>query len=176
MNQGAPPEAAWVAIPIVLLVLFLRMRRLGRDRRLRVEWLWITPALLLVVAGLVMTQSPLAGLDWLWLAPAFLAGAGIGFWRGRLTVVTVDPASHALTSRSSPAALYLLVAVLLVRMGLRYLLISEASPLHINAALITDAFLVFAVGLVAVQRLEIWIRARRLLAEARAAGASADVA
>lgn len=173
--QGAPPEAAWVAIPLILLVLFLRMRRLSRERKLRVEWLWVTPVLLLVIAGLVMSQTPLTGLDWLWLVPAFLVGAGIGFWRGRLTTVTVDPASHALTSRASPAALYLLVAVLVLRIGLRFLLTAEASALHVNAALITDAFLVFAVGLVAVQRLEIWIRARRLLAEARAAGVQADV-
>jgi hypothetical protein len=173
--QGVPPEAVWVAVPLVLFVLFLRLRRAGRDRRLRVERLWITPALLLVIAGLVISQAPLAGLDALWLAPAFLIGGAIGFWRGRLTTVTVDPASHALTSRASPAALYLLVAVLAARIGLRYLLTAEASALHLNAALITDAFLVFAVGLVAVQRLEIWIRARRLLAEARAAGVSADV-
>lgn len=173
--QGAPPQVAWVAIPIVLLVLFLRVRRLGQERKLRVEWLWITPVLLLVIAGLVMTQTPLAGVDWLWLVPAFAVGAGIGFWRGRLTTVTVDPASRALTSRASPAALYLLVGVLVLRLGLRFLLTAEASTLHVNAALITDAFLVFAVGLVAVQRLEIWIRARKLLAEARAAGAAADV-
>ena len=56
--QAAPPEAAWVAVPLILLVLFIRLRRAGRDRRLRVEWLWVTPVLLLVVAGLMMTQAP----------------------------------------------------------------------------------------------------------------------
>jgi hypothetical protein len=170
--EHAPPQAAWVAIPIMLLVVFLRMRRMSQHRALRVEWLWVTPVILLIIAGLVMSQSPLAGMDWLWLVPAFLIGGGIGFWRGRLTTVTVDPETHALTSKASPAALYLLVAVLAERIGLRYLLAAEASTLHVNAALITDTFLVFAVGVVAVQRTEVWIRARKLLAEARAAKAA----
>lgn len=172
MDQ-APPQAAWVAIPIVLLVVFLRIRRMSQHRPLRVEWLWVMPVLLLVIAGLVMAQTPLAGLDWLWLIPPFLIGAGLGYWRGRLTMVTVDPETHALTSKASPAALYLLVAVIAVRLGLRYLLAAEGSNLHLNAALITDAFLVFAVGVVAVQRIEVWIRARKLLAEARAVKAAA---
>jgi len=171
--EQAPPQAAWVAIPIILLVVFLRIRRMSQHRPLRVEWLWVMPVLLLVIAGLVMAQTPLAGLDWLWLIPPFLIGGALGFWRGRLTLVTVDPETHALTSKASPAALYLLVGVIVLRIGLRYLLTAEASSLHINAALITDAFLVFAVGVVAVQRIEVWIRARRLLTKARAAKVAA---
>ncbi|OJU09564.1 MAG: hypothetical protein BGN86_02570 [Caulobacterales bacterium 68-7] len=172
-TTGAPPNTAWIAIPIVLLVLVFRLRGMSRDRRLRVEWLWLMPVMLLAVAGLMLAQFPLAGFDWAWLIPAFALGAVVGFWRGRLTTVTVNPETHALTSRASPAALYLLGGVILLRLGLRYLLEAEASTLHLNAALVTDAFLAFAVGLVAVQRLEVWIRARRLLAEARAAKAAA---
>jgi hypothetical protein len=162
------PNAAWIAIPIVLLVLFFRLRRAQQERKLRVEWLWVTPLLLLVIAGLVLWQSPLAGLDWLWLAPAFAVGGAIGFWRGRLTTVTVDPETHALTSRTSPLGMYLLVGVLVLRIGLRALFTAEASAWHVNGAVITDAFVVFAVGLVAIQRIEVWVRATRLLAAARA--------
>jgi hypothetical protein len=46
--------------------------------------------------------------------------------------------------------------------------------LHLNALLITDSFVVFAIGMILVQQLEIWLRCRRLLAEARAAKAAAD--
>jgi Protein of unknown function (DUF1453) len=173
--QQAPPQAAWIAIPLVLLVLFFRLRRASSDQALRIERLWITPALLLIVAGLVLFQSPLSGFDWAWLVPAFAVGGAAGFWRGRFTLVTIDPATHALTSRTSPLGMYLLVAILALRIGLRLLLTAEASSLHLNAALITDAFLVFAVGLVALQRIEVWIRASKLLADARAAGAAADL-
>ena len=56
----------------------------------------------------------------------------------------------------------------MVRIALRSYLTTQASAWHMNAAVITDAFVVFAVGLIAAQRLEIFVRARQLLAKARA--------
>ncbi len=158
----------WVA-PIVLLLIVYRLRNGAREKALKIETLWVIPVMLLIVGGLVIRQAPIPGLDWLWLIPVFVAGAALGYWRGRLTVVTVNPETHALTSRTSAAGLYLVIGVLAVRLGLRAFLTAEATTLHLNVALITDAFLVFALGLIAAQRLEIWIRARRLLAQARAA-------
>ncbi len=160
---------SWWIAPLVLALIVYRLRNGAREKALRIERLWIIPALLLTAGGLAIQQTPIAGLGWLWLLPIFALGAALGYWRGRFTLVTVDPETHALTSRTSAAGLYLIVAVLAVRLGLRAFLTAEAPALHLNVALITDAFLVFAVGLIAAQRLEIWIRARRLLAEARAA-------
>lgn len=163
----------WIA-PLVVALIIYRLRNGAREKALRVERLWIPPALLLVAGGLAIQQTPIAGLGWLWLIPIFIAGAALGYWRGRFTLVTVNPETHALTSRTSAAGLYLIVAILALRLGLRAFLTAEASTLHLNVALITDAFLLFAVGLIAAQRVEIWIRARRLLAQARAAKAAAQ--
>jgi hypothetical protein len=158
----------WIA-PLVLVLIVYRLRNGAREKVLKIERLWVIPALLLIIGGLMIWQTPIAGFGWIWLVPTFAAGAALGYWRGRFTLVTVNPETHDLTSRTSAAGLYLIVAVLVVRLGLRVFLTAEASTWHLNVALITDAFLVFAVVLVAAQRLEIWIRARGLLAEARAA-------
>jgi membrane protein CcdC involved in cytochrome C biogenesis len=161
-----------VTLAVVAALILWRLRAAGRERALRIERLWITPTLLVIVGGLVLSQTSLPGADWLWLVPALGAGAAIGFWRGRFTAVSIDPQSHALTSKTSPAGLYLLIGLLLVRIALRAYLATKASSLHLDVALLTDAFLVFAIGLVATQRLEIWVRARRLIAAARAPGAN----
>jgi hypothetical protein len=160
----------WIA-PLVLALIVYRLRSGARDKALKIERLWVIPVLLLIVGGLMIWQTPIAGPAWLWLIPIFIAGAALGYWRGRFTLVTVNPETHDLTSRTSAAGLYLIIAVLAVRIGLRAFLTAEASAWHLNVALITDAFLVFAIGLIAAQRLEIWIRARGLLADARAARA-----
>jgi hypothetical protein len=53
-----------------------------------------------------------------------------------------------------------------VRYGLR-MLAREAAPVHLSATTIVDAFLALAFGLIALQRLEMFLRGRKLLAEAK---------
>lgn len=171
--QHLASPRTYIPLIVLALIIVLRLRAVGRERALKIERLWITPILLLVIGGLVLAQSPLPGFDWLWMIPALAVGGAIGYWRGRFTAVSVDPQTHALTSKTSPAGFILLIVLLGLRIALRTYLTAEASSLHVSVALITDAFLVFAIGLIAAQRLEIWIRARRLLGEARAAKAAA---
>ena len=45
---------------------------------------------------------------------------------------------------------------------LRDLIESHAAEWHLNALAVTDAFLVFAMGLIVMQRVEMYIRARRI--------------
>jgi hypothetical protein len=59
------------------------------------------------------------------------------------------------------------LVLIIVRQGLRL----EASTLGFNLAFVTDLLVVFALGLFAATRLEMYLRARRLLDQARAAGA-----
>lgn len=158
----------WIA-PLILLLVIYRIRRSSQERALKIERLWVIPALLLIAGAVTIWQTPIAGLGWLWLIPTFAVGAALGYWRGRFTVVTIDPETHKLTSRTSAVGLYLVIGVLAIRIALRAFVAAEASAMHLNVALFTDAFLIFAVGLIAAQRLEIWIRARKLLTQARAA-------
>jgi hypothetical protein len=163
-----------IAAPIILVVLFLRMRSLSQTRRLRVEWLWVTPAILIGLTALSFAPAPPTGSDWIWLGVALVLGGALGWYRGKMMHIGVDPETHILSTRASAAAMYFIVLLLVARLGLRYVAIDEAQSWHLSPTLISGAFLVFAVGLLGVQRVEMFLRAQRLLSEARASRAAAQ--
>ncbi len=160
-----------ITIAIVAVVFALRFRNLNRERRLKLELMWILPVLLVAAMVAALLQFPPRGLDWAWLAAILALGATIGWWRGKLIPIAIDPETHLLNTKPSPAALLFLLGLFVVRFGLRELLQSEASAWHIKAVLITDGFIVLGVGLLAVSRIEMALRAWGLLREARAAKA-----
>ncbi|HTK33911.1 MAG TPA: CcdC protein domain-containing protein [Caulobacteraceae bacterium] len=166
------PDARLLSYLVMALaaagVLALRMRRLSRARPLRLERLWIAPALLIVAMALLLVQAPPRSSDWPWLALALAIGGGLGWVRGGTMAIAVDEKTHALNVRASPVAILFLVGLVVIRTGLRGALVGNGSVLHLSTALVTDVFLMFAVGLLGMQRLEMAIRARRLLAVARA--------
>ena len=91
-------------------------------------------------------------------------GGGIGWRRGALMRITVDPETHALGQQASPAALLFIVVLIVARQGLRY----EGTALGLNVFQVTGILTAFALGLVAATRAEMFVRGRRLVAEARA--------
>jgi hypothetical protein len=156
----------------VLLIIALRVRRMGRAQRLKLEWLWVVPTLMSAAAAATLVHMPPASGDWPWLVLALAVGAGFGWLRGATMAITVDPQTHELNMKATPQALFLLAGLFIVRFAMRGAIMDgAAASWHLSAVFITDLFIVFAVGLFAVQRLEMALRARRLLAEARAAGA-----
>lgn len=162
-----------ITVAVIAVVFALRFRGMTRERPLRLELIWIMPALLVAAMVAVLLQFPPHGVDWVWLAAIFAVGSAIGWWRGKLMPITIDPETHVLNIKPSPAAILFLLGLFVVRFALRALIESEASSWHINAALITDGFIVLGVGLLAVSRVEMGLRAWGLLREARAAKAAA---
>jgi len=63
----------------------------------------------------------------------------------------------------------LILGIFALRYLLRSFLGGEASVLHVTAADLTDAFMVLAVGVVCSQRVEWFLRARQMIAQAKAA-------
>lgn len=165
--QVQPMHQSWISyaitIGVVLVVMALRMRRMGQMRPLKLGGLWIVPALYLVVAAVMFIQLPPTG--WVGIASlvALLLGAALGWQRGRMMHISVDPETHALNQKASPAAMLFLVALIVVRMLGRGLLGSEG----ISPAMLTDPLIAFALGMFSLTRLEMYLRARRLLDEAR---------
>lgn len=159
-----------IGVGVAAAFMIFRLTRARKSKPLRLEWLWVLPAVLLLATAALLWQMPPRGLEWLWLALAFALGGAIGWQRGRMMKIIVDPETHDLNQQASPAAIIFLVALVAVRYALREGLSAEAEAWHLSAAFLTDVFVVFAMGILSVTRLEMFLRARRLLAEAKAAG------
>ncbi|HYD44009.1 MAG TPA: CcdC protein domain-containing protein [Phenylobacterium sp.] len=163
---GAPSPSfgpAWAPYLIMAAFMGLALLRGSRRRDLSVNRLWIMPTVLLVGALLLFSQQAAPSPVMFAVHIAALAlGAFVGWWRGRLTHIEVDEETGRMTSRSSPLGMALLAGLVMVRYAARDLISANAERLHVTAIDIADAFLLFALGLVCVQRLEMWLRAKKI--------------
>ena len=158
-----------IGMGVALIIVLLRNQQ---ARRLRVELLWIRPVvfLALTVASLVAEPPILTPLALVIMVVGLGLGCALGWQRGRLMHIEVDPATHMLRSKASPLGLVFIVVLLVARFGLRAVMAQYAREWHLPFVAVADAFLLFLVGLLAVQALEMWLRANRLLTAARAGG------
>lgn len=167
--HGAPANAQLWSNLVPLLFLGLVILRNSRARTLRIERLWISPTVVMAMTVLTFAASPPptpVGIVMDFVALAL--GAGLGWWRARASRLTVAPETHIITSKVSAAGMFLILGIFAARYVLRSVLASDATVLHISAIEASDSFLILAVGLVSAQRIEWLIRARRMLATARA--------
>ena len=169
MNGPATSYAPLISLVVIAIILAFRMRRLALPRPLRTQWLWVVPGVLLAVTVTALVFAPPAGLDWVWLAGALAIGGVLGWYRGKTMRITVDPQTHALMASASPAAIAFVIALVAVRYGLRYVAMDGMIGAHVSTTLVTDVLMAFGLGLLGVQRLEMWLRSRRLVSQARAA-------
>jgi hypothetical protein len=169
-HGGMAPEILRYAIPavIILAVLAFRLRSMSRERPLKIERLWIIPALYLVIAGLTFARVPPHGLGWLYCLLGLGAGVALGWQRGKMMRITVDPATHEIFQRASPAAMLFILCLILVRTAARNADSLGGGMIHVDVLVVTDVLIAFALGLLTTQRIEMYLRARRLLGEARA--------
>lgn len=169
------PMQLIIAIGVFALFVVLRLRRYAQARPLKAEQLWIVPLVFAVITALIFVQTPPTMRDTPWLAGVALLGAIVGWYRGKMMRIIVDPKTHALSQAASPAAMLFILAIFAFRYGLRYMLGEEAQAWGFSLNLLADAPMAFAVAMFALQRLEMFIRARRLLGEARAAHTTAPM-
>ncbi len=167
-----PGSNIWVSYAvtavIIAVVLALRWRRMSRVRPLKLETLWVFPTLYAALAAYMYWAHPPQGWAWGFCLLALLLGAGLGWQRGKMMRIAVDPATHALNQSASPAAVLFIVVLILSRNGARMAIGTGAgNALHLNAIAVTDMLIAFGLGLFSLQRLEMYLRGRRLLDEAR---------
>ena len=149
---------------VVFLVIFaFRARRMTRARPLQLWQLWIVPVMLVVAMAAAFASAPPSGTGWLIAGAALLVGAALGWQRGRMMHIEVDRATGTLMQRASPVAILFLLGLVVVRIAMRF----EGRAMHMDGATLTDALLALAVGMFGVMRLEMFLRARRLLGEHR---------
>jgi hypothetical protein len=94
---------------------------------------------------------------------ALALGGALGWQRGKLMRITLDPATHTLGQTSSPAALLFIVLLIVARSGAKGAM-SYAGPVGLDPMAITDVLMALALGLFTAQRLEMYLRGRRMLA------------
>jgi hypothetical protein len=153
-------------LPVVALIIFRNLK----PRPLRLELLWIRPVIIMAVATsfLIFMPFPHQGYAIPLLIAAFAVGAGLGWLRGRMVRVQVDPATHMAMSQSSPLGVIFILGIIGVRFFLRSSAMGSGGAMSPQTLLITDTLMLLAVGLVAVSGLEVWVRARKMIADSRA--------
>jgi hypothetical protein len=165
-----PVHQTWLSyvIPIVIVavVMGLRLRSMSRERPLSVSTLWLIPVIYLaIVASMLFALPPTIG-GWALLAAGVVAGAVLGWHRGKLIRIERNAETGELRQRASPLAMLLLVALIVLKLGARAIFgDTAAGQPGSGAMLLTDAFLGFALGLLSATRAELYLRARRILAE-----------
>ena len=156
-----------ITIGIIAVVMALRLRSMGQMRPLKLGNLFIVPILYLVVAAIMFVQLPPTGWVAIACALALAIGAAVGWQRGKMMHIHVDPETYALNQKASPAAMFFLIGLIVVRMAARGMLGQNSG---VSPAMLTDPLIAFALGMFTVQRIEMYLRAKRLLEEARGRG------
>jgi hypothetical protein len=168
MPPQAPGHVVVYLVPVIAVIMIVL--RNARERRLRVERLWVAPLVFVLLTGLILAAQSPPGLEVIAIEGAALAlGAAARWWRGRLTRITVDPETHLLTTKTSALGMVVIFGLFATRFALRSLSGEAGRWLHVPALHVTDTLLLLALGLVCAQRLEIALRATRLLRDARGA-------
>jgi hypothetical protein len=164
-HQGGNWVATLLPFVIIVIVLALRLRSMSRERPLKLGTLWVVPVLYLLVAGSMLMSLTPPPIGWGLLLLGLAIGLAVGWHRGKLIRIERNPETGELRQKASPLAMLLLVALITLKVGARAIF-GETAAGHpgSSALLLTDAFLGFALGLLSATRLEIYLRARRLLA------------
>ena len=161
----------FLPILIILPVLYFRMRGMSRARPLKLDRMWVQPAIFLVITALALLAPPppnhpervLVALDFAWLGLAGVLGAVAGWQWGRTMAIDVHPEDGTLMVKGGQAAMMVLVVLILFRLGLRAGLSAEAQAWHLNVMLISDASIVFTALLFSLRSVEMYFRARRVM-------------
>ena len=154
-----------IPVAVFIVIFAFRARRMSQMRPLKIGQLWIVPAIYFVIVAANFIANPPTLHAWLASVVALLLGAALGWQRGRLMQIHVDPETHALNQKGSPWAILFLMGIVLVKLAAQ----GEGRAMGLDVMLVTDAALAFALGMFGMTRVEMYLRAKRLLAEVRAA-------
>jgi len=154
---------------IVLPIVYFRMRKLSKGQPLKLGRLWIRPAVLMVVATLIL-WAPVPGVsrhfnlnEWAILLAAGAAGAVAGWYMGRTMTIEVHPEDGTLMVQGGQLEIIIMLALILGRSGLSTGLRLEGRAWHLDVLLITDALIVFTAALFTMRSMEMYLRARRVM-------------
>ena len=167
--QVHPIHQTWLTaiLPFVIIavVLALRLRSMSRERPLKLGTLWVVPIVYLaIVASMLFALPPTVG-GWSVMVIGLVVGAVLGWHRGKLIRIDRDRETGELRQKASPLAMLLLIALIVLKLGARAIFgETAATQPGSSAMLLTDGFIGFALGVLSATRLELYLRAKQLLA------------
>jgi hypothetical protein len=163
-----------VTFTVIALLMGLRIWRGSRARKLKVERMWIRPGIILLflTASIAGQPPPLTPEVLAGLGVAAILGLVMGWYRGRMVRVSIDAATHDLTSKASPWGMLIFLALMVVRIGARMVLSEEHDVAGVPVNAIIDGLTLFYAGNVVGSQVEVWMRAKKLLDDAIAAKAA----
>ena len=166
-HPGGNWLTALLPFVIIAVVVGLRLRSMSKERPLKLQTLWVIPAVYLLLVGWMLFALPPTLLGWGLLALGLVIGAGLGWHRGKLIRIDRNAETGELRQKASPLAMILLLALIALKLGARAIF-GETAAGHpaSGAMLLTDAFIGFALGLLSATRLELYVRAKRILTAA----------
>lgn len=168
MNGNHPGGWLTTLLPFVIIavVVALRVRSMRGERKLNLTTLWVVPIVYLILIGFMLVALPPPVFGWELVMAGLAIGLVSGWYRGRLIRIHRDSETGELRQKASPLAMLLLMAIIVLKLGARQVF-GEAAATQPGspAMLMTDAFIGFALGLLSATRIEMYIRARRLLAQ-----------
>ena len=153
-------------IPFVVLALVVgwRLRSMNKERPLNIGTLWVVPAIYLALMASLIIALPPHAAGWALMAAGLVAGAALGWHRGKLIRIERNAETGQLMQRASPLAMVLLLILIALKFGMREIFGDSAAAHPSSAAmLVTDGFIGFALGLLSATRLELYLRARSIL-------------
>jgi hypothetical protein len=164
-HPGGNWLTALLPFAIIAIVVGLRLRSMSKERPLKVETLWVIPVVYLALVAWMLFALPPTAIGWGLLAVGLVIGAALGWHRGKLIRIDRNAETGELRQKASPLAMILLLALIALKLGARAIF-GETAAGHpaSGAMLLTDAFIGFALGLLSATRLELYLRAKRILA------------
>jgi hypothetical protein len=165
-HHGGNWITAVLPFVVIAVVLAFRFRSMNRERPLNVDTLWVVPVIYLGLMATMLFALPPSTGGWSVMVAGLAAGAALGWHRGKLIRLERDAETGKLMQRASPLAMLLLVALVVLKLGARAIF-GDSAAAHpgSGAMLLTDAFIGFALGLLSATRLELYLRARKILTD-----------
>lgn len=157
--------ATLLPFAIIAVILVLRIRTMRRERPLDLKRIWLVPVVYVAIIAFMFVELPPSLLGWELFLGGLLIGLLAGWYRGRMIHIYRDPETGELRQKASALALVMLVAIIILKIGARDVFgETAASNASSPAMILTDGFIGFALGLLSATRIEMYTRAKRLLA------------
>jgi hypothetical protein len=158
-----------IGIAVFVVVMAVRVSRSSKAQPMNLGTFWIMPAVLtLLLGGGVVAMLGFGNVDVGAGAAAILAGClvgggAVGWFRGRFMNIEIDAATKKPMMRASSMAFVVLGVLYVARTGAKLLLFADADPKAPETILLNADFMLFALGILSIARVEMFLRARRLL-------------